>query len=469
MFSEQKFNHGHATNEINYLEKIFNDLLPQNPHEAFTFAFNNELSSLMKIAQSKGAVPSRALMSNMRFNLSKISLLCDMGADLTMLDEYGRTILDEAFTENLAIAKMLIEKGAQFGTFDNEKRRRKLGQNIKSDLMRLFACSLSKRYPLFMTFIEENQLTDFLSIIKLSKNPINEIFSIRTPSGFIPHWYTVQLKIVQDNITLLVVDSEGFMNARWNNSYLFQLSDKILQEFPEKKLSIYVSKVKRQHDMHSCSTFSIYDVIDLHKMHHYLPKEFNNDIFAYAKNHTLGEGETISHYRQHKTDRFTLYFTRLPLRMMRAMQSTKLLNKIIPSYSLEEQTLPVNKNKETALISSSKKFIENKKDLIDALDELDDLPDNGKMQNERIKYKFDKMLKKAQDYLIETPLNEIIEAMEKFSLSELKKRILTTSPSITNRLPINLTSHVSSLSIFSDSSQSCPSPSNVHEIKKKEI
>lgn len=324
-------------------------------------------------------------------DLELTKLLLQSGFDVNILNKDKQSALHVALKTNVSVAKILVEHGAKININDEEQFA-EFGIEITPTAMKLF-CSADKKnknYPFLETIINKDQINEYLSILQSTEKSVREKFSIW---GSV-HWYCADIKIDKNKhkIKLLILDSLGVDCIMWTNT----LTGKIQATFPEYKFSIYINATQRQNDGYSCSSFTLNDIKDLHKINHYLPEKYSGDIFNFCKKNTLLSRTTITG--------MILNFTFLPLKMMRLTQSSTLLENIIPERPLEEQSLPVNKKGQTALESSELGFL-NKRNI-------------------RARLKLEKMLDKTSQYLMDTPLDQISETMEEFDLSGLKKRLL---------------------------------------------
>lgn len=406
------------------LESDFEDILKSDPNEALDFALEYGSQQWSELARNSGADINRVdgfgktRLHNAIKNENVVRILCELGADLNIRDKSGRTALHVAVIEaKFCIAKILLENGATININESEVAK-SLGKDITPEVMCLFAAQTkkNKNYPFNVTILEESEIEEYLYNLKKMPLPIDEKINIRSHEGCWPHWWSAQIKIQDNEIKLLTIDSTWRLGCRWTG-HPADLSCRVQGVFRDFgfKHSVYADPTARQRNGYSCSMFALTDIKDLCKMNIYFP-EYEGNIFNYLEKRTEEKFEHYYNYNMY------INLTHLPLRMMRATQYSALIDRIISLYPAEEQALLVNKKRQTMLESS----------LADIKREKLNKPkmdwETGKREafgfyNGRMDRKFQKTINQTLVYIKETPLDEIEKQIEEFSIKKFRRNI----------------------------------------------
>lgn len=271
-----------------------------------------------------------------------------------------------------------------------------------------------KLYSFHPTVLQNSELKEFLTLLSLKTPPIKERFitfasshSVFNPTA--DHWISGEIEILeQGKCRILIIDSLGSHESKTHDLIMSQCSN-VFEE-----LTVFLSDRKRQHSGAGCTVYALKDVQDLYTIGNFLEPKYHSNIFEFVSQNLTGmvlnSGETG---KQNKSFPFSVHSCLLPLRFMRSEQSIKLLEETIPGRNLAEQSLAINKKKETTFQSSKKHF-----KTIDT-----------KERNERITYKLNKMADHVLDYLFLNQFDfaKMEKAMESFSLIGFKKRMAVNS------------------------------------------
>lgn len=281
-----------------------------------------------------------------------------------------------------------------------------------------------KSYSFTPTVLKSSELKDYLTLLKSKKPPVRAKFIVPAP-GFrtfaADHWIAGEVDIPETGAPrLLLIDSMGSAEPKTHDFIMTELKDM-------KELTIYLSSGKRQITGAGCTVFALKDVQDLFTIGDYLDPKYKKDIFEYVSQNAHSKVYNSGETGKHEQFPFSVYSSLLPLRFMRSEQSKtrSLLDATIPARSKEEQELPVNKKKETALQSSKKHF------------KLISIKEGTKELNTRIEYKLNKMANHVLDYLDKHQFDfaQIEKESEPFTLEGLKKQMAVpqtvTNPAVT--------------------------------------
>lgn len=388
--------------------ETFRKLLKSDLKEAFDFALAKESLPLIRLAREAGADINHVQggithlhYAVLREDESQIRLLSEANASIDFPDRQGRSALQMAFTSSPVIAKALLEFTADIH-IEERQVIKQLGKEINPLSMSLICAQTRKRkqYQFTATVLPEYQVEAYLDLIKNIRGPIEEYVMIKSSN----HWWAVKIKIENNEIKLLLLDSifEGKLQIRHMD---FLRAVKIQFSDPQLHYSVYLNDRARQHNGYNCSSFTLMDIKDLHKMDRYLPEKYAGDIFEYCAKNNTG---------QCNEEGWVLNLCQIPLRMMRASQTDELISKWLPAYSLDEQNHPINQRRETALMSAAQdiKIVE------------DPVSGESKFFNERASRKFTKVIRRTLLYLRDSQMPQISEEIEKFTLVGLKKRVL---------------------------------------------
>lgn len=236
-----------------------------------------------------------------------------------------------------------------------------------------------KTYVFNPTLINnEDELKNYLIALNKAPRPVTQRFIL---SG--THWTSGEINIsAEGKINVLHIDAVGGDNS------LDIYMDKIKifnQIFPN--CDLYYSQEKRQNAI-GCSVFAFDDAAHLFTLR--LEDRYKDTkLFGYLAKHNEKielsiDGETVR-----------IILCKLPIALIRTMQSRDLLNKDIPERPLAEQTQPVNKKHQTAKESAEASFKEVVSDT------------NLTVQNTRLAYKLDNIAKNVFNFLITHSKDEV--------------------------------------------------------------
>ncbi len=171
-------------------------------------------------------------------------------------------------------------------------------------------------------------------------------------------------------------------------------------------IDLFYSDEKRQQADAGCSVFALDDARHLQTVHRYLPPKYaDTGVFGYLADHSDKSAlETLIPDFQPQPEK-TFFRARLPLHLMRTMQSRKLLDEVVPQ---RDERLPVNKRGESAVDSSVKHFTSKA---------------GEKPRNTRLEYKLHKMRDQNIAYLNSHTDDECKAAMDALTVSGFKKRV----------------------------------------------
>lgn len=211
------------------------------------------------------------------------------------------------------------------------------------------------------------------------------------------HWLTCDIQIKNGEISTLVIEPLGTdVRHETTNPVLKEIAE-ILPNTP-----IFFSNDKRQDSGPSCQVFALDDIMHLFTLEIYLPEK---DLFKYFVNQNqqvksieVGPGESVN-----------IIPVELPLSLMRTMRSRILINEggVIDTRQQENKLL-INKKEHTAL-QSALLFFKPK--------------ENGMLINQRLEEKLVKIAHHNLTYLVDTPLEDIARAMQKYTLAGFEQRL----------------------------------------------
>lgn len=252
----------------------------------------------------------------------------------------------------------------------------------------------------------EHEFLQFLEVLKTLKFPLSEQFII---SG--GHWISGQIDIDENgNAKIIIIDSNG-------DSMQYIPTQDVISHFADhfKNGLIYLSREKRQNAASGCSVFSLDDALHLATLTRMLPAEYEKSgIFGFLEGHPANRPIVALHNDTNAN--IDVISCQLPLSIIRTMQSDELLQTVIPARLKAEQDAFLKRKGITALDSAKNHHnVENP-----------DFP-HDKKRNLRLKYKLDNFAKKNAAYLLKTPLQQVRESMNSFTLNEFKKRALAAS------------------------------------------
>lgn len=266
--------------------------------------------------------------------------------------------------------------------------------NYDGGLLTAAQVSKRKEYDYHPTILPYEKLSNYLEILKDAPHPIREKFVLAGP-----HWICGEISIDQQGeVKILLVDSLGT-----------QLKDVLFKEmlvpiifgvFKDPPPTVYLDDIKRQNAAKGCSTFALDDIQHLYVAEKYLPEEFaESGLFGFLEKN---KKETLDF------EEGSITLCNIPLSLIRTAQTSKLADKI-EERSIEEQSLPVNKKGETALVSATKGYRIN--------------PINNLRQNHRLNNKLQGMAEHNHHYLVSTPKAEVEKEMQRFTLESLSEKM----------------------------------------------
>ena len=282
-----------------------------------------------------------------------------------------------------------------------------------SGLLALAERKARKHYTFNPTLIDRyfteqtgGEFPDYLNTLKQAPKPLTELF-VCTGS----HWIAGTINITQDNVVrVLFLDPLGSSQLYATTIKAIFIFDTI---FPNSH--IFVAEEQRLHGSAGCSVFALDDVAHLATLR-LEDKYKQSGLFGY-----LEDTPHKIRYIQDITDDskiVEIIECKTPLSLTRTMQSTQLIQKIIPERSEDEQRQPINKKGETAAESSSK-FFQPRVD------------NPSKIQNQRLEYKLSKMADHLFDFLFTHSQEEIEALIQEATLEKFNERMqnnLTFSP-----------------------------------------
>ncbi|MBS0287627.1 MAG: hypothetical protein JSR17_10035 [Proteobacteria bacterium] len=277
-------------------------------------------------------------------------------------------------------------------------------------------------YDFDPTVITDEQLGDYLQILKDAKKPLHEKFVI---SG--THWMSGEISIDANNqVKILFTDPIGEdiitqadgTKSHAISSFVKENVKTLTSVFNPADCEVFFDLTKRQNSPKGCSAFALDDVMHLYSAEkRFGDGQENKDLFDYLAENTAEKRQVLSIEK----DGCELFvnITKLPTSLMRTTQSSALIApkvtdagvtpSILGSRSIEEQESAVNKKGETARLSASKHFILDK--------------GSQKTQNMRLKFQLSKLSRFNDEYLKKTSPDQIQRDLEHFSLSTLAQRL----------------------------------------------
>lgn len=268
--------------------------------------------------------------------------------------------------------------------------------HIKYDGARLTLAQIGtrKKYKFSLTVLQdEAELSEFLNALKTSATPCRERFVIAGA-----HWIAGDIQIDSDGrVNVLLIDSLA-LPLRFHASE--DAIKSIAHVFPES--CIYFAAEKRQRSKAGCSVFGLDDGRHLVTVEKYLPLKYQKTgLFGYLAEHC--DKDKPVEVLDEEGNTINIYPCQLPLPLVRTMQSNELWTSIIPKRSEEEQKLPVNREKKTAIVSAKEKVQDGK--------------------NLRLFSILTSFAERNANYLLSTDLKNVNDKMDEFSLQGFKRRI----------------------------------------------
>lgn len=150
----------------------------EDPNEALSIALEKLDLSLVKLAKEAGADIDDSLKRHVYLgNDEFVDLLLQAGADPSKLNEKGLNLLFYAL-KYPKVAKLLMAHKAKLTLNDSENALASVGKDIIGvKEMKLFSAESKKNktYPFAVTIFNMREIDDYLSVLKASKNNIDEI------------------------------------------------------------------------------------------------------------------------------------------------------------------------------------------------------------------------------------------------------------------------------------------------------
>ncbi|MGL5743144.1 MAG: hypothetical protein ACRCXC_11700 [Legionella sp.] len=247
----------------------------------------------------------------------------------------------------------------------------------KDALVSVIERSQSKPYEDNPTVLQKTEFKAYLRCIndKLDAGILPLPFMERFMICDEHHWFCGEIYIDANRaVSLLFLDSLGYMQA-FEGNYYSDLAYDFYNTFTIEHKSVFVAKEQRLNEFQGfCSVIAEDDLHHLFTIARYLPPEFSDSgLFGYLESHIEDtieypleeeEEEEDEEEQESHSNPMAINGCKLPLKLMRVMQSTRLIQDkiedgavlpaIISSYSPEEQTHPFNKKQDTAIDSARK-------------------------------------------------------------------------------------------------------------------
>ena len=260
----------------------------------------------------------------------------------------------------------------------------------------------SAAYEFLPTVLDANKFSTYLKSVAELPYPVCERFVLIDP-----HWRSGEIEITSEgHVNIFILNSTGYLEEH----DLMRI--KFHQIFKDKPVHLFFANEMRQFSDLGCSVFALDDVRHFYTLDKYSVE--GKTLFEQL-NARITQSETIANHviRHH---------CRLPVSLMRTMQSRRVFEDIEP-----EQDLPINKYKLTADQSIRESFIESQAD--------------GVIQNKRLDMKLNKMAIKVSQLIIDClkqdPINgydTLTSLAEEHTLSAFQLRVKSITA---NNTPIS--------------------------------
>ena len=253
-----------------------------------------------------------------------------------------------------------------------------------------------KSYDILATILELTEVKDYFNVIK--KNPDKTMIAHFATSG--SHWTSGMIEKQENNhIRMLLIDTLG---KEHQNSSKQLVITSFFEVFPTGEL--FLSKEKVQHASLGCSLFSLDHLRHFAKIHVYL----GMPLMQYVAEH--GEEKQLEY-----NDKRVIP-CQLPLPLLRLMQSSELITRIIPGRqetltpgSKPEKDLPINKKQQTAIDCTAQDFQQTEEKI-------------SKKRNQRIMHVRDKFFFHNYSFLSKNNEQELKDKMNEFTLKGFCQR-----------------------------------------------
>lgn len=335
---------------------------------------------------------------------------------------YNKILLDELsakghpFNFEKAIAELDQDTIQQLRTLDSSKvnfiQNRMVNFvkgyghiNYNDALLTLAQRRSRKDYEFNPVLINQaEEVTDFFDILAATQKPVLQSF-VYASSHFVSGLISID---EMGKAKIILIDSLGAEECIYHEDFLRNFS----KHFPNNE--IYVSKESRQKTSKGCSVFALDDIAHLPKIR----IEGHENIWDY-----LEETEKkVLEIEPGPDSEIPIIANSiaLPVSLMRTMQSSALLNDIIPQKPQNVQAFKINKKEQTTS-ESVMPFFKPK-----SHSEMD------KLQNTRLDYKLDKMKKQNFQYLLSLTEAEVANEMEYFTIQSFASRTALQQSELTS-------------------------------------
>jgi len=231
----------------------------------------------------------------------------------------------------------------------------------------------SASYEFLPTVLDADKFSTYLKSVAELPYPVHERFVLIDP-----HWRAGEIEINADgNVNIFILNSTGYLEEH----DLIRI--KFHEIFKDKPVHLFFANEMRQFTNLGCSVFALDDVRHFYTLDNYSAE--GKTLFEQL-NTRITQSDTIAEHviRHH---------CRLPVSLMRTMQSRRVFEAIEP-----EQDLPINKYKLTAEQSIRESFIESQA--------------GGVIQNKRLDMKLNKMAIKVSQFIIDCLKQEPINGYD---------------------------------------------------------
>ena len=236
-----------------------------------------------------------------------------------------------------------------------------------------------KSYQFLPTILDCRDFDRYLAVINSIPHPAYEHFIL---SG--THWTAGAVEITDNTVRIFLSDSLGYHegpNAFWFSKQIEEID--FHRIFTSKSIEIYYAENARQKDSLSCNVYALDDVRLMYTCMRYIPEDLMSNSTQAACGTT--QNNLFSFFRANrkkptKIAAMNVYFCEPPASFLRTTQSSQLLS----TFPADNNHI-INKAGQTFLDSFASKFT---------------LNDEGKSQNRRIEYKFEKMIARLDKYIL---------------------------------------------------------------------